>query len=191
MKQILTEKFLENVEVEVFPVTLVKFLLNKRKILNYFEKALDPNFELKIKYSVQPDDCQVCESKKHLGMLCRQHTSIHRVINANNLLKDLDTDTFFYKNEIFKMVGKKLVIVYCPHPKLIKGDITDAKVRKINPITIEDPELPELPQYRTVKEFLSTHLMEQHLRCWFNNQFSLVTIPESRNYANFCLVPNQ
>ena len=71
------------------------------KIVPYFEKALDPNFELRIRYSVRPDDCPVCESKKHLGMLCRQHTSIHRVIEANNVLKDLDTDTAVLSSDKF------------------------------------------------------------------------------------------
>jgi hypothetical protein len=89
------------------------------------------------------------------------------------------------------MVGKRLVIVYCPHPKLITGDITDSKVRKINPITIEDPNLLELPQYNKICEFISSDLLDQYIRCWFNNDFSLVTIPEDRNGQNWCLVANK
>jgi hypothetical protein len=104
---------------------------------------------------------------------------------------DLDTNTYFYKNEIFRMVGKRLVIVYCPHPKLISGDITDSKVRKINPITIEDPELTELPPYERVQEFISSELLDQHLRCWFNHEFSIVTIPRDRNGQDWCLLSNR
>ena len=89
------------------------------------------------------------------------------------------------------MVGNKLVIVYCPHPKLISGEITDSKVRKVNPITVEDEELLGLPQYEKVCEFISSNLMEQYMKCWFNYEFSLVTIPDDRNKSDWCLVPNK
>ena len=88
------------------------------------------------------------------------------------------------------MVGNRLVIVYCPHPKLITGDISDQKVRKINPITIEDPALKALPEYK-IKQFLSTDLLDKNLRCWFNKEFSIVTIPRDRNGQDWCLVPNR
>jgi len=89
------------------------------------------------------------------------------------------------------MVGKRLVIVYCPHPKLISGDITDSKVRKINPITVEDPNLDGLPQYDKVYEFISSKLLDECVSCWFNNEFSIVTIPADRNGQNWCLFPNR
>ena len=88
------------------------------------------------------------------------------------------------------MVGNKLVIVYCPHPKLISGDITDTKVRKINPITIEDDTLTELPPYEKICEFISTQILDEYMKCWFNHEFSLVTIPVDRNGQDWCLVPN-
>lgn len=191
MKQISTEKLIEKLGVEVYPITLVKFILNKRRILNYFRKASDPNFEIRVKYTVDHSDCKQCHEKASEGVLCRQHTSIQRVLTAENLAFDLDTNIYFYQNEIFRKVGDKLVIVYCPHPKLIKGPIEDHKVRKVNPITIEDPELPTEFQYDNVKEFLSTELMEQNLRCWFNDEFSIVTIPNDRNKSDWCLVPNR
>ena len=133
----------------------------------------------------------ICKEKKSEGMLCRQHTSIERVLKGNRVLYDLDTNVYFYKNEIFRMVGNKLVIVYCPHPKLISGEITDSKVRKINPITVEDENLTCLPAYDKVSEFISSSLMEQNLKCWFNYEFSLVTLPNDRNKADWCLVPNK
>jgi hypothetical protein len=191
MKQVSAEKFIEKLGAEVYPITIVKFLLNKRRILSYFAKAADESFELRVKYTVDHSDCEICKEKESEGILCRQHTSIDRVLNAQNVAYDLDTNVYLFRNEIFRMVGNRLVIVYCPHPKLITGDITDSKVRKINPITIEDPELTELPAYERTCDFISSDLLDQYMRCWFNHEFSLVTIPEDRNGQNWCLVPNK
>lgn len=191
MKQVSVEKFIEKLGADVYPITIVKFLLNKRRILSYFSKAADENFKPRMKYTIDHSRCPVCEEKKSDKVLCRQHTSIERVLTARNVAYDLDTNTFLYKNEIYRMVGKKLVVVYCPHPKLITGEITDSKVRKINPITIEDPELPELPEYAKLCDFISSDLLDQYIRCWFNNEFSLVTIPEDRNGQKWCLIPNR
>ncbi len=189
MKLIKTEKFIEKLECNIYPITIIKFLLNKEKILNYFLKATNDYFKIKgVKYKIDPQDCPVCLEKE--DMLCRQHTSIQRVLNANTVAFDLDTNIFFYKNEIFRMIGNKLVIIYCPHPKLIVGKITDQKVRKIMPITIRDSNLESLPDYKNVKKFLSSQLLDQNMKCWFNSEFSLVTIPENRNFSNYCLIPN-
>jgi len=190
MRQVSVEKFIEKLGVEVYPITIVKFLLNRKRILSYFSKAADQNFKNRVKYTVDYSDCFFCKKKESDQVLCRQHTSIHRVLNARNVAYDLDTNTYFHQNEIFRMVGNRLVIVYCPHPKLITGEITDSKVRKINPITIEDPILTKLPDYEKVCEFISTDLMEQNMRCWFNREFSIVTIPADRYGQKWCLVPN-
>lgn len=193
MKHVLsTEKFIEKLEVDVYPITIVKFLLNKGKILSYFAKAADKNFQIRgHQYKIDNSDCEVCKEKVDQNILCRQHTSIQRVLNAVNPAFDLDTNVFFYKNEIFRMVGDKLVIIYCPHPKLITGEITDSKVRKINPITIVDENLKDLPDFKNIKQFISTELLEKNLKCWFNKEFSLITIPEDRNSSNWCLVSNK
>jgi len=191
MKQVSVEKFIEKLGADVYPITIVKYLLNKRRILSYFSKASDEGFELRIKYTVDHSGCDLCKQKESEGVLCRQHTSIQRVLTAQNVAYDLDTNTYLHQNEIYRMVGNRLVIVYCPHPKLITGEITDSKVRKINPITIEDPNLKKLPDYPKICEFISSELMDQHLKCWFNNEFSLVTIPEDRNKQNWCLVANK
>jgi len=192
MKPVIVEKFLEQkLNAEVYPITLVKFLLNKRRILGYFSKAAEKDFEIRgPKLKADPTDCEACNEKKDLGILCRQHTSIHRVLNADRVAMDLDSNCYFCKNEIFRMVGDKLVIIYCPHPKLIVNGITDEKVRKINPITVQDPAI-KFPDYKNVATFMSSHLMDQHMKCWFNNDFSIVTIPEDRNFSNWCLVPNK
>jgi hypothetical protein len=190
MKTVSADKYIEKLECDVFPITFIKFLLNKKKILSYFAKAAGEDFELRAKYKIDTSDCEICKSKKDEGILCRKHTSIHRVLTANDVAFDLDTNAFFYKNEIFRMVGKRLVIIYCPHPKLITGEISDEKVRKVNPITIEDPELTELPRYEKIHEFISSELMDQNLKAWFNREFSIITIPEDRNNQNWCLVAN-
>ena len=191
MKQVSVEKFIEKLGCDVYPITITKFLLNKKKILSYFSKAADEHFEIRVKYTVDHTDCPICKEKEPEGILCRQHTSIDRVLNGRNVAFDLDTNIFIYKNEIFRMVGSKLVIIYCPHPKLITGEITDSKVRKVNPITIEDPAMTELPNYERLCDFISTDLMDQYMKCWFNSEFSLVTIPEDRNSQNWCLIPNK
>lgn len=189
MKIIKTEKFVEKLNCDIYPITIIKFLLNKRKILSYFSKAARDDFHINgIKYKIDHNDCHICAEK--VNMLCRQHTSIDRVLKANTVAFDLDTNVFFYKNEIFRMVGNKLVIVYCPHPKLIVGKITDEKVRKVIPITIDDPEFKSLPDYKNVRRFLSSELMDQSMKCWFNSEFNLITLPEDRNTSNFCLIPN-
>jgi hypothetical protein len=191
MRKTSTEQFLEKLGIEVYPITIIKFLLNRRRILNYFELASQDNFKIQIKYTVDHSDCDLCNQKKDEGILCRQHTSIDRVLNTNSVVFDIDTNTYFVKNEIFRMVGNRLVIIYCPHPKLITGEITDKKVRKINPITIEDPNLHGLPQYENVKEFMSLALMDKYMTCWFNYEFTLATIPDSRDKTDWCLLPNR
>lgn len=189
MKFVSTETFVEKLDCDVYPITFIKFILNKRKILNYFSFAARDDFKTKgVKYLVDSKNCKSCDQDGK--MLCRQHTSIKRVVTAERVAFDLDTNTFFYKNEIFRMVGKRLVIVYCPHPKLIMGRLTDEKIRKIVPVTIEDPNLTDLPNYKIVRKFLSVDLMDQNLKCWFNEVFSIVTIPEDRNSSNFCLITN-
>jgi len=190
--QMSAEKFIEKLGVDVYPITIIKFLLNKKRILSYFKKAVDNTSEIKFKYFIDHSECTTCKEKLETEkVLCRQHTSIERVLTASEVAFDLDTNIYFYKNEIYRMVGEKLVIVYCPHPKLINGEITDSKVRKINPITIDDKNLTGLPQYTKVKEFMSSALFDQYVRCWFNNEFSIITVPVDRNSQNWCLVANK
>jgi hypothetical protein len=184
------EKFVENLGCDVYPITFTKFLLNKRKILNYFLTAAknDPYIR-ENSFLVTDPSCSACASK--VNMLCRQHNSIQRVLTADNVAHDLDTNSYFYKNEIFRMVDDKLVIVYCPHSKLIAGSLTDEKIRKVSPITICDPDLKELPNFKNVKKFLSSELMGLYTKCWFNESFSIITNPhKSRDFSNFTLVIN-
>lgn len=190
-QKVSADQFIEKTKAEVYPITLVKFLLNKKRIMGYFSKAANPQFKPKLKFDIDFENCKACQERKDMGILCREHTSTERILRANSVLYDLDTNTYLYKNEIFKMIGSRLVVAYCPHPKLISGEITDSKVRRINPMTVEDENLTGIPQYENVGQFLSTELLEQNVVCWFNNEFSIVTIPADRNGQNWCLIPNR
>lgn len=194
MKQISTEKFIEKLGVDVYPITIIKFLLNKKRILSFFNKALRSDFVLRgTRYFQDNSNCEMCKIKNNDGFFCRQHTSLYRILEGNNVAYDLDTESYFYKNEIFKKVGQKLVIIYCPHPKLIESigeSFTDLNVRKVNPITIDDPNL-KLKEFQKVVNFNSNDLLDSYMKCWFNNTFSIVTIPEDRNYSNWCLIANK
>jgi len=173
-----------------YPITLIKFLLNKRKILSYFNKAGTDKFQIRgYQYKIDHSDCNFCKEKEKINVLCRQHTSIERILTAKEVSLDLSTDTYFYKNEIFKFINNKLIIVYCPHPKLIQGDITDSKVRKISPTTIIDPSLKELPKYDKINQFNSDDLLSKNIKCWFNKNLSLVTYTIG-NCVEWCLIPN-
>lgn len=186
------EEFIESMNCDVYPITFVKYFLNRKKILFYFTKAASKDFDVRIHYGINTDDCPACQSKiKENGMLCRPHTSIQRVLNADKVAFDLDTNVFFFKNEIFKMIGDKLVIVYCPHPKMIEKEITDSKVRKIKPITIHDASLTKLPDYKNIKTFRSSKLFEKKLKCWFNKDFSIITMPGNESAFEWCLVVNK
>jgi len=188
MQQIVMEKYVEDMETELYPVTLMKYILNKKKIMRYFSNAANPEFKKKSDITVDHKDCKICKEKEKDGILCRQHTSIHRVLNAKKVAMDTDTGVLFYKNEIYKMSGNNLVLIYCPHTKLLKGDITDEKVRKINPLTISDEKL-ELPKYEIV-EFSSALLMSTMCKCWFNDDYSIVSIP-SENGADWAITSNK
>jgi hypothetical protein len=188
MKILSLETFTQKLGVEVYPITIMKFLLNKGKILSYFRKAADPEYTIRYTYKIDHDDCEQCQRKADDGILCRQHTSIDRVLSADTVLLDLDTHTYFFKNEIYKIVNDRMVIVYCPHPKLISGKMTDQKVRRINPITVDDPGI--FLNHKTERTMLSTDLLDQHTSCWFNDEYTIVTIPEDGNKSNFCLVLN-
>jgi len=190
MKIISAEKLIEKLECEVYPITLVKFLLNRRRIISFFSKAVNEEFISKnLSFKLDTTNCEACKSK---DMLCRQHTSISRVLNCSSVILDIESNIYLHKNEIFKVIGKNLVIVYCPHPKLIKGQLTDEKVRKVVPLTVVDEKLKFSPEnIKVVRSFLVTDLMEQYVKCWFNDEFSIMTIPEDKSSSNWCLLANK
>jgi len=189
MKILEAEKFVTGIN-EVYPITIIKFLLNRQRILNYFKKVHSNNIQDSDKFTVDNSHCPACSNKSSQGQItCRPHSTIHRVLTATHVSLDVDSKCYFHKNEIFKFVDGKLVIFYCPHTKLIRGELTDSKVRKINYMLVEG--VSTIPNYE-IKEFTTLPLLEQNMRCWFNETFSIVTTPSrSRDFSNFFLLLNK
>jgi hypothetical protein len=206
-----TEKYLEKFNTTVYPITLLKFIMNRGQILRYFKKAQNPSFNKH--FNIDSSDCAVCDHKrKEEGVKCRPHTTIERMREMNGgWLYDVDTEVFIYRNEVFKRVqnsqGKDiLIIVYCPHTKLISGKITDKKVRKLTPLTIKmDKEFKgimsnlekQIPESDFSKNCISSDaLMEEQLGCWFNDEFTIMIrsddVDGSRTHLNqdWCLITN-
>jgi hypothetical protein len=169
--------------------------MNRGKIISYFLKAEDSNFEIRnFRYLIDNTDCYFCKNKLLEGReLCRQHLSINRVLSAKDVAYDIDTNTYLCKNEIFKVVNNehRLVIVFCPHTKMITGDMTNDKARKLNPITIEDPNLVLPKHHYKISKFSSKDLISKYLKCWFNQDFSITTIPRDINGTDFYLTLNK
>jgi hypothetical protein len=205
------EKYLEKYDTTVYPITLLKYILNRGQILRYFKKAQSPSFNRH--FNIDSKDCVVCEHKREEeGVKCRPHTTIQRMREmGNGWLYDVDTGVFIYRNEVFKRVKTAknqdlLVIVYCPHTKLISGKITDKKVRKLTPLTIKmDQEFfnimtvleNQIPEDGFRQNCISSDaLMEDRLGCWFNDEFTIIIQsddvegPRTNLNQNWCLISN-
>ncbi len=185
---------------DIFPITLIKYLLNKDLILSFFEKVGQIEFDkIPSKIILDNKECPACINNKNNGMnlLCRKHTSIQRILNTDKVCYDIDTQIFLYMNEIFKMIDDKLCIVYCPHPKLIQQNPSDIKEKlqltshKIKKISTIVTKLPEPVQFsdKVYAQFNSNELSKRYIKCWFNNDFSLIIIPDDN--IQFCLVTNK
>ena len=205
------EKYLEKYNTTVYPITLLKFIMNRGQILRYFKKAQNPSFNKH--FNIDSNNCAVCDHKrKDEGVKCRPHTTIDRMREMNGgWLYDIDTEVFIYRNEVFKHVQNArgediLIIVYCPHTKLISGKLTDKKVRKLTPLTIKmDEEFlgimskleEQIPEDGFRKNCISSDaLMEEQLGCWFNDEFTILIrsddVDGSRIHLNqdWCLITN-
>jgi hypothetical protein len=185
---------------DIFPITILKYLLNRDLILSFFEKVGQIEFDkIPSKILLDEKECPACINNKNNGMnlLCRKHTSIQRVLNTDKVCYDIDTQTFLYMNEIFKMVDDKLCIIYCPHPKLIQQNPADPKEKlqltshKIKKISTIVTKLPSVVQFsdKVYAQFSSNELLKMWIKCWFNDDFSLITVPDEN--IQFCLVPNK
>jgi hypothetical protein len=208
-----TEKYLEKFNTTVYPITLLKYILNRGQIIRYFKKAKSPSFT-KI-FDSDNSSCKVCDYKREEeGVMCRPHTTIERLREMEGgWLYDVDAEAFIYRNEVFKHVKNTkgedlLVVVYCPHTKLISGKITDKKVRKLTPLTIK-MDIGFINKLKDLKNIVSEYpsnfnrhcissdaLMEEKLGCWFNDEFTIVIQPDevegSRAHKNqdWCLLAN-
>lgn len=186
---IIKERLLVDPTADVFPITLVKYLLNKDKILNFFNKLKLENIKDDTAY-IDSDNsqCDACINNTR-GMSCRKHTSIDRVANTSKTCYDEDFDVYLFMNEIYRRYNDRLVIVYTPHTKLIQGPITKYKVKKIS--TLITDNVPVAPMV-DVFNFKSSDISNLYIKCWFNNEFSLVIDPEKiNNDTSFCLIPNK
>ena len=175
---------------DIFPITLIKFLLNRKKLMNFFERTdqyeiLDLQSYIDFNYAT----CDACINNER-GMLCRKHTSIERIIETDHACFDVDTGIYIYMNEIFKFSedGKKLAVVYAPHTKLIQGQLTEHKVKKIS---MFNTYIPSNQHFNIIRQtnFSSNELMDMYIKVWFNDELSLVSIPCEE--LGFCLVPNK
>lgn len=166
----LIEKILRDVPVNVYPVTIAKYLLNKKKINNFFESVLSGSKEDFKRYIIDPDKskCSFCTN-----MTCRKHISIERVKHAVENEKVLkESNCFIYKNEIFTDPSEQwMAIVYCPHTKLIQNELTTAEIKKIT--LIVTPGLGKSPQ-NTIPFSCDALLREGYLKFWMNNTFSII-----------------
>jgi len=201
MKHITAEKVIKD-ELQkdptrdIFPITLIKFLLNRKKIISFFDRIQQPEIKTLPSYiDFNHINCDACNNNTR-GMLCRKHTSIERVMNTHQACFDTDAGVFIYMNEIFKSDGSKLAIIYTPHTKLIQGQLTEYKVKKISTISTYPDDKVDFQSRLEITPFSSNKLIDMHIKCWFNDEFSLITIPGETNTSEdsdllFCLIPNK
>lgn len=177
------EEIVEKLDLDLYPITIIKLLLNRNRLEVLFNKVESGEFPPNNK--IDNSECSTCIYKNQQGIhACREHTSIFRILNSEKVLFDVDSGFYIVKNEIFKFCNNRMFIVYCPHTKLIPN-YTDKEVRRIKPIVTELPE--SIPQYDLVK-LDSSILLNSNLKCWFNHDFSIITIPNKPepDFGLFC-----
>jgi hypothetical protein len=193
-EKVIKEELQKDPTHDVFPITLIKFLLNRKRIVGFFEKVEQTEIQNLPSYiGFDHKKCNACINNSR-GMLCRKHTSIERIMNTQQACLDTDTGVYLYMNEIFKNIDNKLAIIYTPHTKLIQGPLTEYKVKKISTISTYPPEPISFLSEINCISFSSNKLIEMYIKCWFNDEFSLITVPDGTNVSNdplFCLVPNK
>lgn len=178
-----SEEYLSNLGVDVYAITLVKFMLCFDWLKNCFTR------ENKVKFKIDNKDCEICQ-KSPQG-LCRQHRSIQRVLSCTNPLYIKDLDCYLYRNEIFKKVGNKVIIVYCSHTKLIKDAISENKVKKVMPITLHLQEGETLPELKPAAEITVEQLFNNNYSCWFNDLFTILITQSPVSQTVWSLILNK
>lgn len=179
------EDVVQKSNLEVYPVTIVKLLLNRSKLIDLTEKTKDGKLELNTTYD--SSNCEECSKRRKENLeipTCRYHTSISRVVNAEKVVYDVDTEFMMVNNEIFKFIGNKLFIAYCPHTKLVPK-YTEREVRHIK-IILSDYNY-NIPDY-TYTQIDSSTFLSAAMKCWFNKDFDIITIPnKNKKEADFVL----
>ncbi len=174
---------------DVFPITLSKFLLDRENIINFFSYMLKTNIINKNELILNKEDCEYCK-KSDIG-ICKNHMSLKKVLNCENVLYDTSSQLYFYRNEIFKYdkLNNKLIIVYCPNPETINGKMNKYKVLRNRKIIIKNKDLIfNYPKH--IYEFSSIEFMTQVLKCYFNFDLSLILFPKGIESMDWALVPN-
>lgn len=183
------EDVVQKMEMEVYPVTLIKLLLNRSKLLDLLEKTKNGRITCNTSYNA--GECEECNRRRKEGFeipTCRYHTSINRIVNANTVTFDVDTGFMMVHNEIFKFVDDKLFIAYCPHTKLVPK-YTDREIRHLK-IIVSNFNY-EMPDYNYVN-IDSSIFLNSNMQCWFNNDFDIITIPnDNKKESNFVLHPSK
>lgn len=171
-----------------YPVTILKYLLNLKKIESMLSKANDGI----LKMESIPVDSRGCEECKNSPVgECRPHTCIGRITDENATpVIDTVNGIYMIKNEIFKPVGKdKLLVFYCPHTKLCTS-YTDKNIRKIDAYLFDGAE-DILPEYVDKQELNILELASNSVRVWFNPDFTITTLPQVDRRVSYYLQPNK
>lgn len=184
----LIESIMKDTEVQLYPVTIAKYLLNLNRIAN-FMKSTDST-----KYDIDPINCQ-CKPDS----MCRKHTSIQRIKEETGKVAwDVDSKLYFVKNEIWSFNDKKrrLMIAYCPHTKLIRGNLNASKVKKINFVSAPVEEQYDYLRNKyslegdNIVKFSTKKLYNIELSFWFNDEFSMSLTYKTENEVDMCLKLN-
>lgn len=176
----------------VFPVTVVKFILNRTKIITILKKMENNSYKSKMEpFKFNSSSCPLCKSRKD-GSMCRMHTCIERIASANVVARDIDTGILMCKNEIFKPLSNNRVgIVYCPHTSLLDRSkpITVSRIKKIVSFVLEDDKI-QLPEYKNIIDLRIRDLMEKQIKYWFSDEFYLILYPDPQTLSTiFALHP--
>lgn len=177
------EEYLNGLGVDVYAITLAKFVL----CYDWLKNCL--NRENKIRFNINNSDCDICQ--KFPSGVCRQHRSIYRVLKCSDPLYISDLGFYLYKNEIFKIIDDKVIIVYCSHTKLIKDQITEKKVKKVMPITLQIQKGELFPDIKPKATITSDELLDHNFSCWFNDTFTMLIDRNKDNKSVWSLILNK
>jgi len=178
VKQKKIEMYLKDMGVDVFPITLMKLLINRKKIVNWIRDFGENIKNGKIKITDEDyEKCEFCKaSSQRDRKKCRAHISLDRIKeDGKSIIYDEATSLFIYKNEMYKFIDGHLLIIYTPHTKTLKT-LESQQVRKIDPYSFS--KNIKVSEPKRIVEIDSNIMMEEMWKCWFNQQFSIITLPE-------------
>jgi hypothetical protein len=171
-----------------YPVTILKYLLNLKKIESMIQKATDNILKME-SIPVSSDGCEECKNS-NVGV-CRPHTCIDRILDEKaTAVIDSVNGVYMIKNEIFKPIGDdKLLVFYCPHTKLCTV-YNDKNIRKIDAYLFDGAK-DILPEYSDVQQINILELASNSVKIWFNPDFTITTQPQADRRVGYYLQPNK